>query len=731
METEEHSLLSNNKSSNGPKQIYFYLTWILAFLLIGFIILTIVFIVLFGLARNEANKAAQVCTTPGCVSLTTEMLASLDETKSPCQDFYQFACGGWEKVNVIPEGSGSFSLFSALSDRITNIVSKVLQNNTDTSAAVEKASILYKNCMNTTAIDAEGKQPLVDLLTTLGGWKLANIGGSGGSWDFGQLLQAHLKGGPAFFGVGVGADAKNSKVQAISLGQNGLSLSQTFYTKEKLTAALLTYMKSVVTLLGGSDSAAVDAAMNRVLQLEANLSEIFYTNTELRSLQLTYNPMSLANFSSTFPLPSPFNWLTFMKGYFKKVGKEDLITNDTVVIIDTPRYFGNLTTVLDKFTTDDFDNYVKWTVARAYIPYLSEPFRTAHNTFTAVVFGTGKSPRYKTCTSVATNSLQYAISRVYSLSNVISGTRNKMNAVIDNIQNSFKVRLDEKPWLDAETKSACKSKVDAITRQIAYPDFIFNVSRLDALYAQMNISEMQGYFDNVEASDLFHLKDQLNQFGKPSDKTRWEIPPTAVNAYYSPSFNQFVFLEGILNPPFFNPEWPDYFLYGAIGVVVGHELSHGFDDQGQKYDASGNYRQWWTPQSVKNFEERTKCFASQYSNYSVDGYRVNGQLTLGENIADNGGLHTSYQAYKKLADGLNLPAINGKYTHNQMFFIGFAQVWCTLYTPQYLQDLTETNPHSPGTIRVLGTLSNSQEFADAFSCPSSAVYNPVEKCQLW
>lgn len=734
---EEKFSLLRNTSTQHSKSVWCYISIISIAFLIGFIILAAVFVGLFVTAQNRANslgaKQEQQCLSSQCVSLSAAVLASLNESVEPCQDFYKFACGGWESTNVIPEGHGRWSAFEALNQLNTIAISRLLgEPMTDTSDAVKKARSFYKSCMDTTAIEKRGKQPLVDLLTDLGGWELANI--SATSWNFSDLARDHLASGSALFGFSVSADAKFSSNQTIYLTQSGLTLpTRESYNDTKKLAYLQTLMQTAVRLLGGTNSSRVEEEMERVLDLEKELASIFYTNVQLRNLTLTYNQMTIEDLSANFTIHDQFDWLTYFRGVFEFAGMRNAITSETVVVVDTVDYFANLSSVLNAFPMDVIENYVKWTVAFPHLSLLSSEFRDLVHEFSANLTGTGATPRYEVCTSTTSNAVKYAVSRLYTRQNVINGTRSSMNTAIDNIQTAFKDRLDASTWLTSTTRDRCKQKVDQITRQIAYPEFVLNKEKLDQFYASLNITDENGYFENVRAKTTFNTMDNLKQFGNATDKTRWGLPPTAVNAYYNPSFNQFVFLEGILHPPFFNTEWPNYFLYGAIGVVIGHELTHGFDDQGQKYDGEGNYRQWWDKESQIRFNVLTKCYVEQYSNYSLEGSHVNGELTLGENIADNGGLHTSFQAYKSVAGGPNpdLPVFGGKYTHDQMFFIAFGQVWCSLYSSTYLETSTKTDPHSPGPIRVLGTLSNSQEFADAFSCGANTPYNPKEKCQLW
>jgi predicted metalloendopeptidase len=671
------------------------------------------------------------------VELAAEILESIDESKSPCDDFYNFACGQWEQSHYLPPGEGVLEALTVLGEQNNVVIIKALEAISESDIdAVKKAKYLYDSCQNMDAINEAGATPLLNLLSKAGGWALANVS-SKTPWKYSQLAMDQMMGSQALFSMSVGADNLNSSVQSISLGASGLSLTiPAFYQNTKLVTLLTTYMSDVLALLGNSDKSAVAQGVSDVVDLEKSLAKVSVSmksgaqSTPEGDLPPGYNNMTIANISSSFPMPADFNWLEYFKAFFHSVGQDANITDQTVVIVSSPDYLKALSKLLATAKPGVVENYVKWQLALPNIPLLSTPFRRLADAFYEDIGGEGGSPD---CVSVTQNGMPFVVSRLYTAKDVIPNTRSKMNTTINNILTAFNARIQAKDWLDDTTKKRCEDKVNAITRQIAYPDFINDDKYLNNLYSSVSITPNSSFFDNTMSINQFTLLNNLRQFFKPTDKESWDLPPTVVNAYYDPSFNQFVFLEGILHPPLFHPEWPDYFLYGSMGIVIGHELTHGFDNNGQKYDLHGNYRQWWTKSSQKNFNDRTKCYVDQYGNYTFMGFKINGELTLGENIADNGGIHTSFQAYKTVAKGSNpdLPVFGGKYTHDQMFFIAFGQLWCSIFSKNYLQESTKEDPHSPGPIRVLGSLSNSADFAKAFSCPSGSKYNPTNKCELW
>lgn len=711
----------------------------LAALLICFVIITIVLAVLLGarIADEEnSTKCGSTCTTSTCLEATSFLIQGLDQSVDPCEDFYKYSCGNWEANNVIPEGFGRYSTFNELGTSNSITLKKALEEPVPEGddGSVSKARYMYTQCMDLDAINKRGAEPLIEIVKENGGWALIGVEETEPNWTLeDSLYREHYYGSDAIFSFSIEPDDFNSSKVVIKFTQSGITLpSSTYYDDDKYANITEPYMKSILLLLGAEDGGDLDAAIDEIYEIERILAEKFYSATELRNVSLTYNVMTIDDFIGNY---TSFEWLVdYLNGYFELAGSYVEFAGDESIVIGPLGYFEEVNEELipGEYEVEAYKNYAKWSLVKHYIRLMGKDFLDAYYTFNTAVTGSGEIQRYLTCVELVQFALPMAVARPFVDKYFTNKSIQEIGDIITAIRTTFKQRLDTKEWLDEETKERCRVKVDSVSQSIAYPEFIKDDEKLNELYAKVFIIKDTNLFDAYLEVLHFSRNDTISQYGKPTDKEKWYYPPTLVNAYYSPSFNQFVFLAGILRHPFFETGWPSYLSYGALGVVVGHELTHGFDDQGQQYDANGNRRPWWTEASQKAFQERTKCFEDQYSEYTLDDQKVNGSLTLGENIADNGGVHTAFQAYKTHAnDALTLPGTN--LTNDQLFFVAFGQVWCTLYTPEFLQLQVITDPHSPGPIRVLGSLSNSQEFADAFNCPAGSRMNPPpeEKCQLW
>ena len=613
----------------------------------------------------------------------------------------------------------------------------------DDIEAVRSLKKLYRLCLDEyIKMNESEPSPLLAILGYFGRWPLLN--GSSGSGAIGSgganlllpidtFVSMKLDGNPAFFSFYVYVDDKNSSKYTIFLEQSGLTLpSPENYGKDSgpLVTAFRDFAVDFLSLLNPSIARDIyESAVDDVIKLEMELASIHVSAVDLRDPEATYNNMTLEQLSSMFP--GPFNWTYVFQRSFS-FAEAPSITPKDVVVVRTPSYFHNLSRVFMQTDNETIFNYIMWQFIQQYIPYLSRDFLKVYYNFTEVVYGSGERDRNETCLSIVQRAMPIALSRPFTEFILPGGTREVVEDMISEVKKAFKERVNDSDWLEDSTKVKCEEKVDAVTERVAYPELIFHDSYVNGLYENYTLKFDRLVYDMARVTYTVSVEN-LRKLHTTVDKTEWDIAPTAVNAYYNPSFNQFTFLEGILAPPFIKADWPDYFNYGAMGVVVGHELTHGFDDQGQQYDKDGNLRTWWDKKSTENFKTRQQCFREQYSAYELFGHHVNGNLTLGENLADNGGLKTSYQAYKTVAgeQGVqsHLPGL--KYTPDQLFFVAFAQVWCSDFTEEYIATSLLTNPHSPGPFRVNGTLANSKEFANAFNCSAGSPMNPVKKCLMW
>lgn len=413
------------------------------------------------------------------------------------------------------------------------------------------------------------------------------------------------------------------------------------------------------------------------------------------------------------------------------------ITEDENIVIYSPEYFEELSSLVQQYTETErgkvtLSNYMAWSVIQSLIATLPKNFRDASKVLRKALIGSeGIEVSWRYCVTDTNQVMGFALGSLF-VRRVFQGkSKERAEEMIYSIRNAFKDNLPNLTWMDNRTRQLAREKADHINQMIGFPDFILSPEKLNGKYEGLELDE-NNYFENNIKVNVLSLRENMEKINKPANKTEWEMTPPMVNAYYTPTKNQIVFPAGILQTPFYDLSYPNSLNYGAMGVVMGHELTHAFDDQGREYDKDGNLYQWWYNETLKNFEERVKCFVDQYSTYKIDDNHLNGKQTLGENIADNGGLKAAFRAYEKWAERNPEPQLPGlNLTSKQLFFVGFAQVWCSISTPEALKLQVLNDPHAPAQYRVIGTLSNSQEFAREFNCPHGSNMNPEKKCVVW
>lgn len=413
------------------------------------------------------------------------------------------------------------------------------------------------------------------------------------------------------------------------------------------------------------------------------------------------------------------------------------ITEDESIVIYSPEYFDDLSNLIGQYVQSErgkvtLANYMAWSVIQSLIATLPKNFRDASKVLRKALIGSeGIEVSWRYCVTDTNQVMGFALGSLF-VRRVFQGkSKERAEEMIYSIRNAFKDNLPDLSWMDDRTRQLAREKADHINQMIGFPDFILNPEKLNGKYEGLELDE-NNYFENNIKVNVLSLRENMEKINKPANKTEWEMTPPMVNAYYTPTKNQIVFPAGILQTPFYDLSYPNSLNYGAMGVVMGHELTHAFDDQGREYDKDGNLYQWWFNETLKNFEERVKCFVDQYSSYKVEDSHLNGKQTLGENIADNGGLKAAFRAYEKWAEVNPEPRLPGlNLTSKQLFFVGFAQVWCSISTPEALKLQVLNDPHAPAQFRVIGTLSNSHEFAREFNCPVGSNMNPEKKCVVW
>lgn len=695
-----------------------------------------------------------ICKSSDCIKSAARLIQNMDTAAEPCTNFYQFACGGWMKRNVIPETSSRYSSFDILRDELEVVLKDVLQEpKTGDIEAVRKAKILYRSCVNESVIEGRGGDPLLKLLPDIYDWPVATENWEknyGSSWTAEKSI-AHLNskyGKKVLINFFVGTDDKNSTSHIIHVDQPRLGLpSRDYYECTGIYAeactAYVEFMVSVAKLIRTERKLPINETeiimeMNKAMELEIEIANATTKAEDRNDPMLLYNKMTLAQIQKNFSLEidgKPFSWSNFMNEIMGTVNIS--VPNEEHVVVYAPNYLIELKVILSKYSPRDLQNLMSWRFIMDLVSSLSRNYKESRNSFRKALYGTtSETAAWRRCANYVNGIMENVVGRLYVEEAFAGESKQAVEDLIAQIREVFVQTLDDLTWMDAETKKKAEEKALAIRERIGYPnEIISDNDKLNKEYLDLNYKEDE-YFENIMQNLKFSQNRQLKKLRERVDKDEWISGAAVVNAFYTSGRNQIVFPAGILQPPFFSIQQPKSLNYGGIGMVIGHEITHGFDDNGRNFNKDGDLQDWWSPQSADNFKKQSQCIVDQYSNFSWDlagGQHLNGLNTLGENIADNGGLGQAYRAYQnyvrkhgeeKLLPGLDL-------NHKQLFFLNFAQVWCGTYRPEYAVNSINTDVHSPGKFRIIGTLQNSPEFSEAYHCQRNTYMNPNRKCRVW
>ncbi|XP_078266641.1 neprilysin-like [Rhinoraja longicauda] len=717
-------------------------------------IVVLLFIVVISLIALYATRKDETCSTPACVSAAARIIENADQTVDPCQNFYQYACGGWLKKHIIPETNSRYSTFDILRNELEVIMKDVLEKPGDEgSVAIQKAKTLYQSCTNQTAIENKGGKPLIAMLKDLSEWPVATDDWEttyGKTWSLEKILSTmNAKYGKrVLIDFYVGTDDKNSNVHIIHIDQPNLGMpSRDYYActgaYKEACEAYSEFMQKTANLIRkdkglNKTELEVKREMDLVLQLEKEIANATTKPEDRNDPNKLYNKKSLSEVISEYPLSikgkPTFQWMDFINQILSSVPVT--VTETEQIVVYAPGYLKKLADILKKYNDRDIQNYIIWKQVMDLMGSLSSAYRETRAAFRKALYGTTtENAVWRKCANYVNINMDKAVGRLYVEEAFAGESKHMVEELIEQIRVIFIKNLHEINWMDQETKTKAEAKAKAIKQRIGYPPDIKDNAKLDEEYKDLHFI-VDEYFSNILQNLQMEQKKNLKKLREKVDKEMWISGAAVVNAFYSASSNQIVFPAGILQPPFFGKGQPAALNFGGIGMVIGHEITHGFDDNGRNFDKNGNLLDWWSPQSASNFKRLSQCMVYKYGNFTWDlagGQHLSGINTLGENIADNGGIRQAYKAYqsyvkKSGADGL-LPGI--KLNHEQLFFMNFAQVWCGMYRPEYAVNSIKTDVHSPGEFRILGSLQNYEEFSNAFHCSKNTHMNPKDKCRVW
>ncbi|KAK6627271.1 hypothetical protein RUM44_009748 [Polyplax serrata] len=656
---------------------------------------------------------------------TKMMLSFMDPSVDPCQDFYQFACGNWGHKNPIPKDKAGYDTFEMLRESLDIVLQDLLmeEDNDTMNEATIKTKNLYRSCMNNKILEERREKPLLVLLESLGGWPMIDPNWSGENFDWIVLMaKLRLYNNDILISEWVGPDIKNSDEYVIQFDQTSLGLPTREYFLEPCNYVYLeaykNYLIKISTLLGSTPENAKSEAED-LMVFETALAEITSSPDERRNVSELYERMTVSELSETVP---EINWVK----YLTIVLNRDVDPQEPVVMFAL-RYVQDLVKLLCQTEPRVISNYLLWRFIRHRVNNLDDRFQEAKQHFYYILFGREEAPpRWKNCVAQVNTNMGMGLGAMFVARYFDEKSKNDTLEMTHDIMKSFRQILNHTVWIDNETKRLAIQKVDAMMLRIGYPDFILNRDALNERYAEVNI-DPELYFENT-LNILKHLtRAEQDRLGTRVNKAMWNTPPAVVNAYYSRNKNQIMFPAGILQPPFYHRYFPRSLNYGGIGVVIGHEITHGFDDKGRLFDQDGNLHKWWKEPAIEAFHERAQCLIDQYSKYTVTevGMQIDGVNTQGENIADNGGIKQAFKAYESWLSVHGdkdevLQGINA--TNLQLFFLNFAQIWCGTMRPEATRNKLKTAVHSPGKFRVIGTLSNSEDFARVFQFSYNTVH---------
>ncbi|CAH2091607.1 unnamed protein product [Euphydryas editha] len=689
-------------------------------------------------------KSPRPCLSEVCVNTASRVLAAMNKSVDPCEDFYEYACGGWIQKNPVPEWATSWDQLAILRERLVTDLRELLEdsNNDGLPDSVLKAKAMYRTCIDVDKLEEKGIEPIQKLLESLGLPKrpptepTANL-----TWEEVAGRGRRMLGLSVLISVQVTEDVRNTSRNRVVIEQVSPGFSDRYLRQPEQFAHELQqyhkYIKSVIMI--ADPEADAEKFADDIIDFSKKLAMAMTPVEVRRSGTHLFHEVSVAQLvrGSGAPHWDEHDWQKYIDLVFANTSVVLDQEQDRVIVMDLP-YLQKLAVVLSETDSLIIEKFLWWSVFSTVAPMTKSAFRDLGFEFSKAVFGLQqRTPRWKSCTSNINANFGVALSYLYVKKHFDQTSRQKAIEMIEDVREAFARTASRLQWMDSATRATTLRKLHAIRTFVGFPSWLLARAQLDDHYKHVEVVEGD-LFESYLKLTWAMVKKSLETLREKPDRNRWVATATTINAFYSATLNSVTFPAGILQPPFYG-NGIEAINYGSIGAIMGHEVTHGFDDQGRRYDEQGNLAQWWSAATLEHYHARVSCIVRQYSNYSLPqlpGYNVHGFNTQGENIADNGGLRAALLAYELLARRAPaarraaLPGLPALSPH-QLFFLGFAQIWCGNSTTGALKSKIVEGVHSPNKIRVIGTLSNSKEFSDAWQCPVGSPMNPEHKCVLW
>ncbi|GAB6022924.1 NEDD8 protease Nep2 [Chamberlinius hualienensis] len=690
-------------------------------------------------------KASDLCTNTDCLNAAKYAIQSIDNDVDPCDDFYEFACGGWINRNRIPDDRSRFSVFAEMHNDLYLQLRRELEKpkiSTDI-LAVQYGKEVYSACMNTAEADKYGKKYFIEWINSYGGWPLAMKKWNRSSFDWKEIIIRQSQESAFYFiSTAVYADVRNTSVNIVHVNFVGSAIDGDFLLKpnshKKINSEYKHFIKEMAEILTGEKVTVNQSDIDEIIAFETVLANISETESDSEEFEDQFQKITIEELNNV--TKHKFDWQYYLNSVFE--GIKNFTENETL-IVSQPISLLKLFELIEETDNRTIANYLMWRYLLKYAWHINNVTRDRTFKFLQSINGVQvQEPRWESCVDIMNEMLPHVMGSLYVTKYVEKGTKEQAETMIEDIRVSLNDVLQSNTWMDKETLTKAIEKANALVQFVAYPDWIANETVLNGHLEGFVPSDI--HIENIRNANTIIKNISFAHINKPFDRSAWITTPSTVNAFYSFSANSITFPAGILQRPFFSAKNLKAMNYGAVGTIIGHEMTHAFDNGGRQNDKDGNLVQWWTNNSLEAYHTKTKCMRKQYGQYCFDDLQtalnwsdpicVKGNETLSENIADNGGFKISYSAYKswvqKNGEEKRLPGLT-KYTPEQLFFISFAQIWCGKSTPLGLFNSVRSDSHSPGRYRVIGTLSNSEDFARAFTCKKNSTMNPASKCSFW